>query len=94
MIPLRVTPSGKRPLILGIVAALSCALMGTRADAQQHDLINAAANGDLPRVKALLDAKADANAKTDRGFTAQAFASKHGHRNIVKLLKTASAGQR
>jgi hypothetical protein len=43
---------------------LVCSLAGTRARAQGDDLVTAAGDGDLVRVKALLDAKADVNGRT------------------------------
>ena len=46
-----------------MLVVLACVLASTRANAQANDLINAADEGDLPRVKALLAAKADVNAK-------------------------------
>ena len=50
------------------------------------DLINAAGEGDLSSVKALLDDKADVNAKNNHGGTALMAASSHGHKEIVELL--------
>jgi ankyrin repeat protein len=70
MIPLKVTRLRTRPLIVGIRLVLVCLLAGTQANAQGNDLINAAAKGDSPCVKALLDAKADVNAKDKDGGTA------------------------
>ena len=66
-------------------------LAGTRANAQGDDLINAAKNGDLPRVKALLAAKADVNAKSDDGFTALMMASEEGRLDVVQALLAGNA---
>jgi ankyrin repeat protein len=79
---------------LGILAVLACALASARADAQEADLINAARNGDLPHLKALLDAKADVNAKTTKGVTALGIASQFGNKEVVRLLKSARAARR
>ena len=65
---------------------LVCSLAGTRARAQGDDLVTAAGDGDLVRVKALLDAKADVNGRTTLLFAAQG-----GRKEIVQLLKAAGA---
>jgi hypothetical protein len=80
-------PSG----ICGIVVALACVLGSTWANAQGNDLIVASINGDLSRVKALLDAKADVNAKSGVGGTALMWASQQGHAEIVQALLAAKA---
>lgn len=67
MIPLKVTRLRTRPLILGILVVLVCLLTGVQANAQEKDLFGAAQDGDLQRVKALLDAKADVNARNKNG---------------------------
>ena len=64
-----VTRLRKGLLILGMLALLACVL-GTPANAQGDDLSSAARKGDLPRVRALLDSKADVNARGKQGFTA------------------------
>jgi ankyrin repeat protein len=51
-------------------------------------------NGCLEVVKALLDAKADVNAKTSKGDTALRLASKNGHKEVVQILKGAGAAGR
>ncbi len=53
----------RRIPILGLLVVLACSLTGTRANAQGDDLFHAAEKGNLPRVKALLAAGADVNAK-------------------------------
>jgi len=59
------------------------------------DLIKAAGKGDLARVKALLAAKADVNAKTANGSTALMVASEFGdlfgHLEVVRALLDAKA---
>jgi serine/threonine-protein phosphatase 6 regulatory ankyrin repeat subunit B len=84
----------KRSLILGILAVLACVLASARANAQGDDLADAARKGDLPRVKALLAAKADVNAQAVDGTTALMAASKNGHQEAVQLLKSAGAAGR
>ena len=56
------------------------------ANARADDLINAASNGDLPRVKVLLDKGGDVNAKSGNGATALIGASGHGHLAVVQAL--------
>jgi ankyrin repeat protein len=63
----------------------------TRGNSQGDDLITTASNGDLPRVKALLDAKADVNAKSGNGGTALMLASENGHQEVVRALLDAKA---
>jgi ankyrin repeat protein len=41
-------------------------------------------------VRALLDAKADVNAKMSDGSTALIMASQQGHQQVVQLLKSAN----
>jgi ankyrin repeat protein len=85
-IPLKMTRLRTHSLISGILLVLICILAGTRANAQVNDLINAAGKGDLARVKALLDAKADVNAKDTDGGTALTYASQNGHLEVVQAL--------
>nr|WP_249309122.1 ankyrin repeat domain-containing protein [Ralstonia insidiosa] len=49
-------------------------------------LVRAAAYGDLPLTKSLLDAGADPNAKSPTGFTALAYARCYGHPEVAQLL--------
>jgi len=49
-------------------------------------MIPASSNGDLSKVKLLLEKKADVNSSNYRGSTALIEASKNGHLEIVKLL--------
>ena len=55
--------------LMSCILVLLCSLAGQRANAQGDDLGNelvaAASRGDLPRVKALLAANADVNAKVN-----------------------------
>jgi ankyrin repeat protein len=52
-------------------------------------LIGAAANGHTDSVRALLDAGADVDAKSDDGVTALMAAERNGHNDIVGLLRNA-----
>ena len=54
-------------------------------------LITAAMIGNLPRVKALLDARGDVNARDDNGGTALMAASEQGHLDVVRALLDARA---
>ena len=64
----------------------------TNIHAESGNLIEAAEQGDLPRVKALLNAKADVNAKkSDDGVTALMLAAQDGHKEVVQGLLNAKA---
>lgn len=72
-----------------IVCALACfALLAGAAAGQDKgdELRRAASEGNLARVKELLDAGVDVNAKSNYGGTALAFACDHDHTEVVKLL--------
>ena len=73
----------------GIVAVLACILASTQGNAQGNDLIKASGDGDLPRVKALLAAGSDVNAKRGDGVTALMAASATGHLEVVRALLAA-----
>jgi ankyrin repeat protein len=60
-------------------------------NAQAAPFLHAAATGDLVRVRALLDAKADVNAKDADGITALMWASMKGQPNVVRVLLDAGA---
>src|SRR5580693_3586142 len=74
----RVQQLRKHSAFGGVLLMLVCSLAGTRARAQGDDLVTAAGDGDLVRVKALLDAKADVNARTGDGRTTLLFAAQNG----------------
>jgi serine/threonine-protein phosphatase 6 regulatory ankyrin repeat subunit B len=63
----------------------------TAANPPADDLISAANKGDLPRVKAFLDAKADVNARQANGSTALMLAALGGHQEVVRALLDAKA---
>lgn len=81
----------KRSLVVGVLAVLACVLAGARANAQGDDLVRAAFGGDLPRVKALLAAGSDVNAKDGDGGTALMMASQKGRQEVVRALLEAKA---
>ena len=56
-----------------------------------NDLIQASFNGDILKVKKLLEEGADINAKDEDGKSALQMASSYGHTDIVKLLLEAGA---
>ena len=68
---------------------------GRRQPPQQPDravvFFDAVSAGDLARVKALLAAGADVNAKNNDGVTALMRALQEGNQQMVKLLKEAGA---
>ncbi len=81
-------------LILVILIVLLYISVGARANAQNEDLINAAANGHLSRVEALLIAGTDVNAKNSEGQTALFWAlttQTERQFDIVKILISAGA---
>jgi hypothetical protein len=61
-------------------------LAAAPSSAAHGDLIDASEAGDLSRVKALLAAKADVNAKAPDGATALLTASAYGHLDVVQVL--------
>ncbi|MGO9147390.1 MAG: ankyrin repeat domain-containing protein [Desulfomonilia bacterium] len=77
--------------VLAILLALVCASTSTWANSEKSDLIKAAQEGNLSRVRALIAAKAEVNVKADKGYTALMMATLNGHRVAVQLLKMAGA---
>jgi uncharacterized protein len=75
-------------LVLLIVIGL---LQITSAVASQDDLIEASRIGDLFRVKELLAAKANVDARAADGSTALVVASENGNLEVVKALLAAKA---
>ena len=61
------------------------------AEKRASGLIDAAAAGDLVRVKSLIAAGADVNAKNNNGETALMWASYKGHAEVVEALLAARA---
>ena len=81
-------------LYVGILAALFLGTMATTVQAasdKDQELIDAAGNGDLAKVKELINAGADMNLKATNGWTALRCARDNGHTEIVNLLKAAGA---
>jgi outer membrane protein assembly factor BamB len=56
------------------------------AESKEESLLAAARQGDIAKVRELLDQGVDVNAKTRYGATALSFAADKGHVEIVKLL--------
>jgi ankyrin repeat protein len=72
-----------------IVWALACLVFLAGAAAGQdkgEELRRAASEGNLAKVKELLDAGVDVNAKNNYGGTALSFACHRSHTEVVKLL--------
>lgn len=76
----------KCALILSIPVLFACVAASTRANAQGDDLPTAAGRGDLSRVKELLAAGVDFNARMSSGKTALITASENGHLDVVQAL--------
>src|ERR1700691_1652737 len=91
MASLKLTCPRKGALMLNILAAVGYVLAITSANAQAGTLIDAALRGNVPRVRVLLDAKADLNAKNSDGATALIVASQDGHADVVRVLLDAKA---
>jgi hypothetical protein len=81
----------KGAVMLNVLAAVAYVFAITSANAQEGTLIAAALRGDLPRVRVLLDAKADLNARNSDGATALIVASQAGHADVVRALLAAKA---
>jgi len=77
-------------LHLAILTLLALA-WSTPAFSGEDDLVAAAAKGDLPRIKALLEANTDVNLKVASGATALIAASQAGQIDAVRLLLGAKA---
>ena len=77
---------------LAVTSSAAMTAQGTSAKtpaptgAPEPDLFQAAAEGDLARVRALLDGGIDPDTATRYGATALTFASDKGHTDIVRLL--------
>jgi ankyrin repeat protein len=71
------------------VLMMACTVANVLAEAADKDFITAAFEGEL--VRALIDAKADVNAKTKDGQTALGLASSRGHAAVAQLLRQAGA---
>jgi ankyrin repeat protein len=63
--------------------------LGTKST--KGDLFDAAREGDVARVKSIIAAKVDVNAKNKKGKTALMWASMNGHVEVVKALLDAKA---
>ncbi len=77
-----------KPAIFIIIMTV---LLGSCATIHSFPLIDAAEKGQIERVKALLEAGADVNAKANDGRTALMWAEDSGHNEIVEILKKAEA---
>jgi ankyrin repeat protein len=79
-----------KTLCAGILALLLLGTLATTVQAtpeQDQQLIDAAMDGDLAKIKALISARADVNARDKAwGMTALMFAVGHGYTEIAKLL--------
>ena len=80
-----------RPAWVLPMSLIFCLLAAAPTLSAPSDLIKAAEVGDLIRVKALLAAQYDVNAKLDNGFTALMVAAGMGHIQVVQTLLAAKA---
>lgn len=71
---------------LPLAAQAPAATAGHGAADPGAELRKVATQGDLAKVRALLDQGTDVNAKSEYGATALSFASDKGHTEVVKLL--------
>jgi len=78
-------------MALGALIVLTGILIGIDASAQGNDLLDAVGKGDLARVKVLIAAKADVNAKFEGGITLLMLASMKGETKIADELIGAGA---
>ncbi len=82
-------------LVLILTFAIGCTtptyMPSPTAEKRASGLINAATAGDLVRVKSLIAARADVNAKANDGETALMWASYKGHAEVVEALLAARA---
>jgi ankyrin repeat protein len=77
--------------LLACFALWACGATCAPGNAQVNDLIDAAGNGEMSRVQALLTAHADVNAKSYGAVTALMRASQNGHLDVVQALLAAHA---
>ena len=77
--------------VLSALVALFLASPSTWANMGGSELIAAAGNGNLDRVKVLLATKVDVNAKGDDGTTALVAGSQSGYEEVVRALLDAKA---
>jgi len=84
--------SRRRPRILGTSAVLVFLLTGILANAQGNDLISAAKDGDLTKVKVLIKQKPGlVFSKDERGWTPLAWAAQQGNREVAEALLSGKA---
>jgi ankyrin repeat protein len=77
-----------------VVFLIGCLVLGGLSAPSwgaEGGLLDAAGAGDLARVKSLIAAKADVNAKDEYGLTALILASMGGHLDVVRALLAAKA---
>lgn len=82
----------RRPLLLtAALAAIACLPALASSDADQFKLLDAARQGDLATVTALLKSGADVNARERKNPTALMQAASKGHLDVVRALLAAHA---
>ena len=75
-------------LVLGIIISLTTISYGNDLD---DALMDAVYEGNLAKVKELVENGADVNLTNKKGYTALMYASENGHTDIVEFLKSVGA---
>ena len=75
-------------LVLGIIISLTT--ISYRNDLDDA-LMDAVYEGNLAKVKELVENGADVNLTNKKGYTALMYASENGHTDIVEFLKSVGA---
>ena len=80
-------------LVPAILVAMFCATPGAVLSAgdQEPPIIKAALDGDLDKLRSLIDAGADVNAEDNEGTTPLMLAAYEGYEEVVKILIEAGA---
>jgi uncharacterized protein len=73
-------------LACAVAVLTAIALFAVALNTTQDELLEASAAGDLSRVKTLLAAKTNVNAKDQHGYTALIVASSNGYLEVVRAL--------
>ena len=75
-----------KKLVPAILVAMFCTAHSAVWSADDPPILEASSNGDLGKVKSLIEAEANINAKNKDGNTPLHLAAREGHENVVKLL--------
>jgi uncharacterized protein len=78
-------------LACAVALLTAIGLLAVAPNTTQDELLEASAAGDLSRVKTLLAAKTNVNAKDQQGYTALIVASSNGYLEVVRALPAEGA---